>query len=148
MQSFRWFLNVIPHEGVYGRCKDGEDCSASYTPREGFAVCRGDLEENPCSFNSLQRRPVVYNRRNWLAVFHLELFPMVAVQGIHLAQVFWELRMESPSLASTCVAPNTKFCLKIPLELLDDPCKGELMSKPQLIITFLNRDNWNQYLEC
>lgn len=36
----------------------------------------------------------------------------------------------------------------IPLELPSDPCKGELMSKPQLIITFLNRDNWNQYSEC
>lgn len=48
-------------------------------------------------------------------------FPMVAVQGIHLAQVLRDLRMESPSLASTRVAPNTKFCFKIPLELPNHP---------------------------
>lgn len=61
---------------------------------------------------------------------------------------FPRVRMESSSLASTCVAPNTKFCFKIPLELPNDPCKGELMSKPQFVITFLSRDNWNQYSEC
>lgn len=33
IQSFGCFLNVIPRKGIYGRCKDGEDCSASNTPR-------------------------------------------------------------------------------------------------------------------
>lgn len=45
-------------------------------PEKDSQFCRRDLEENSCSFNSFQRRTVVYNRRNWLAAFNLELrFP-------------------------------------------------------------------------
>lgn len=74
-------------------------------------------------------------------------FSMVAVQGIHPAQVLHELGMESPSLVSTCVCSKHQGLVKISLELPSDPCKGELLSKPQLTIIFLNRDSWNQYSE-
>lgn len=33
-------------------------------PEKDSQFCRRDLEENSCSFNSFQRRTVVYNRRN------------------------------------------------------------------------------------
>lgn len=43
VRSFRWFLNVIPRWGIYGRCKDREDCFARSTPGEGLTV----LQERP-----------------------------------------------------------------------------------------------------
>lgn len=74
-------------------------------------------------------------------------FSMVAVQGIHLAQVLRELGMESPSLVSTCVCSKHQSLVKIPWSFQETPARVSCCQNHNLTIIFLNRDSWNQYSE-